>query len=612
MPPKTPREPRGSGGGDEGSTGDNGSKGNTGGGNDANDNNGSNNGKDNNAGGGRITRSVTKKAAEGQRNQSPSTGGGNQPTPAPATQVQPTEQRTMKVAHYIVQDFRKGSPDDIEWHRAALEDNLRRSREAAVADPTRVRNNLLERDRIFAELCKRKKGTITRLGNELKKKEAECKAAGKLADEGRKYATALYEDFMYYQNPRNRKAFEKNTKKNTTKAQEKLAGQIGKIPMVMGLTQDQYYDQQAEPYVRGMRRSHVGVADRLKRRAIFQELHIHTPHPRRQMAGLGRPRFHRVPPIDLDLDENQIETRRHEVDSRIDYQTAGLEFRTHDERRVAQAKMDALTRTSAQLDRMRTAGGVFLAARERSDDWPTSYKCFGIVTNGMIPNIPAKVITKDDDDMPDAEDFAENKDDEADTTPISSDQLFEFARRKRPQREYEDEDMHVTTAWAEADAGRREWHEYQFLAPSSEVGSPPLAAQSEIDLDTVPDVLGARVLTSFERETYRDRQEDHYGLLEDNWPRTGLRVPYDPKSFDHVRHERSRNVGWVHPLLKAPVDLGEWEGNQGGGGGSSGDESDDEGDLFRESYMECSQAQGGGVQGGGENDGGQAPDVPTD
>jgi hypothetical protein len=51
--------------------------------------------------------------------------------------------------------------------------------------------------------------------------------------------------------------------------------------------------------------------------------------------------------------------------------------------------------------------------------------------------------------MPDAEDFVKNKDDGADTTPISPDQLFEFARRKRPQREYEDKDMYVTTAWAE-------------------------------------------------------------------------------------------------------------------------------------------------------------------
>jgi hypothetical protein len=366
--------------------------------------------------------------------------------------------------------------------------------------------------------------------------------------------------------------------------------------MVKGLTGDENYNRQAEPYVRGMRRSHVGAADRLRSRAIYQELHIYTPRQRRQGSRLGRPTFRPLPPIELRLNNDQIEARRREVDNRIDDDTTDLEFRTHEERCAAQAEMDALTRRSAQLDRMRTAGGVFLAARERFDDWPTSYKCLGIVTNGKIPNIPAKVTTEgDDDDMPDAEDFVKNKDDGADTTPISPDQLFEFARRKRPQREYEDKDMYVTTAWAEADAGRREWHEYQFLAPSSEVGSPPLAAQSEIDIDTVPDVLDTRVLTSFERETYRDRQEDHYGLLEGNWPRTGLRVPYDPKSFDHVRDQRSENVGWIHPLLKVPVDLGEWEGNHDSDDGSSGDESDDEGDLFRESYMECSQAQGGGV-----------------
>jgi hypothetical protein len=531
----------------------------------------------------------------------------NEPPPAQA------EERKIKINNHEIQDFREGSLEDIEWHRAAIEQDMRRSRTAAAADPTRMRDMLLERHRLQEEYEKRVPGTITRLRKELAAKIKECKNFGEDADTNRNYATALYEDFMYYQNPRNRKAFERNTKKKTTKAQEKLAGQIGKIPMVKGLTGDENYNRQAEPYVRGMRRSHVGAADRLRSRAIYQELHIYTPRQRRQGSGLGRPPFRPLPPIELRLNNDQIEARRGEVDSRIDDDTTDLEFRTHEERRAAQAEMDALTRTSAQLDRMRTAGGVFLAARERFDDWPTSYKCLGIVTNGKIPNIPAKVTTEgDDDDMPDAKDFVKNKDDEADTTPISPDQLFEFARRKRPQREYEDKDMHVTTAWAEADAGRREWHEYQFLAPSSEVGSPPLAAQSETDIDTVPDVLGARLLTSFERETYRDRQEDHYGLLEDNWPRTGLRVPYDPKSFDHVRDQRSENVAWIHPLLKAPVDLGEWEGNHNGGRGSSGDESDDEGDLFRESYMECSQAQGGGVQGGGGNDGGQGSDVPTE
>jgi hypothetical protein len=143
--------------------------------------------------------------------------------------------------------------------------------------------------------------------------------------------------------------------------------------MVKGLTGDENYNRQAEPYVRGMRRSHVGAADRLRSRAIYQELHIYTPRQRRQGSGLGRPTFRPLPPIELRLNNDQIEARRREVDNRID------------------AEMDALTRRSAQLDRMRTAGGVFLAARERFDDWPTSYKCLGIVTNGKIPNIPAKV-----------------------------------------------------------------------------------------------------------------------------------------------------------------------------------------------------------------------------
>jgi hypothetical protein len=595
MPPKKPKEPR------ESDSRDDGNK------DDKNDSNGSKSdktGKGGDTGTGRTTRSKAKKN-EDEQGSKPGEG------PPRPTEEPPAEQRKINVGSYRIQDFRTGSLDDIEWHRSALEADLRRRRDAAAADPDSVRANLLERDRLYAELCKKKKGAvgIVKLRAELQKQVAKCEAAGSNPDRNRKYATALYEDFMYYQNPRNRKAYFKKTKRKT-KAEDFLAGRVGKTGVIQGLTSDDHYNQQADPYVRGMRHSHVGVAKRLQRRAVFQELHVHTPRPDQQMTGLGRPPFRPVPPLELKLDTDQIEARRLEVESRTDDETANLEYTTHDERRTAQAQMAALTKSNKGLERIRTTGGAFLAANERSKYWPTSYDCLGIVSGGRLPNIAA-IDDTEVDDMPDADGFVANVDEENET-PISPDEVFEFVRLKRPQPEYQVENMLMTTGWSEASMGRREWHEHHHLPPPSEVGSPPLAAQAEIHLDTVPDVLNLHVLTSAERETYRDRLEDHYGMLEDNWPRTGLRVPYDPESFDHVRNPSQENVGWVHPLLKGPVDLRKWEGKSDGGDYGDDLESDDEGDLFRNSYLECSRAPGGAANPSGGGADGEESKAPTE
>jgi hypothetical protein len=118
-------------------------------------------------------------------------------------------------------------------------------------------------------------------------------------------------------------------------------------------------------------------------------------------------------------------------------------------------------------------------------------------------------------------------------------------------------------------------------------------------MDTIPDVLDLKVVTSAERETYRHRQEDQYGLIEESWPRVGMRVPYDPESYSSMEPRRSlaavsekKIVQSIHNLIQPVVDLGDWDGGQAGSSGIEGVESDDEGALFCEAYLEGSGTRG--------------------
>ena len=142
-------------------------------------------------------------------------------------------------------------------------------------------------------------------------------------------------------------------------------------------------------------------------------------------------------------------------------------------------------------------------------------------------------------------------------------------------------------------------------------------------------------LPSQERDIYRSRLYDHYGLMhnrgsenrESQWPRFGVRIPYEPMTFDDLRlkiqsnDEAPAEVGNVVEDLDGPttniiakdaklrtaqeiramaVPIIErsqraWgrfptEPPGGDGGGSGEEESDDEGDLFTISYTQSTGA----------------------
>jgi hypothetical protein len=198
---------------------------------------------------------------------------------------------------------------------------------------------------------------------------------------------------------------------------------------------------------------------------------------------------------------------------------------------------------------------------------------------------------------------------------------FEFSK-KRVFREQPLERL-VTTSWVEATNGRRERHVSIADRPSSPVDSPPHSpVQSPIDDDTIPissdnstlrhveegirrcshnnkqcrawwshapdecwevhtetailptDRSGIdppaipSELSSRGREIYRDRLHDHYGRLKAQWPRVGIRVPYEPTTFADFEHRDGPRDGNRRKRLKvAPSDA-----ESDGGEASTSDE----------------------------------------
>jgi hypothetical protein len=186
-------------------------------------------------------------------------------------------QTTPNIKIGSVHDFGVGTYQDVEGHKTELLQSLTTTTQIAAEDQNWLREALLEKYQIQKGLKRRDKGTITRLRNQLKAQNGRLKAAND-AHINRTSATALYEDFMFYQDPRNRKAFLKGTKAKTSKAALVLGQGIGKLRHVQRLTTDETYNCQIEPYVGGSRRSNIGVASRLQAEIRHQGLHLFTPN----------------------------------------------------------------------------------------------------------------------------------------------------------------------------------------------------------------------------------------------------------------------------------------------------------------------------------------------
>jgi hypothetical protein len=160
------------------------------------------------------------------------------------------------------------------------------------------------------------------------------------------------------------------------------------------------------------------------------ELHLWTPPYRRDLAGLrGAASAADITPWALNLDLAEIERRRAEIEDqpvipRDQGQT--LSYGTHTERRRAERaafRSESITHRDRpstsnlrnereeRFESMQTDSGLFIAAKESSFDWLTSYDCLGRVSSGYIARIPPAVpLAADDMIRPDTPDQGDKDD----------------------------------------------------------------------------------------------------------------------------------------------------------------------------------------------------------
>ncbi|KAJ4371099.1 hypothetical protein N0V83_004315 [Neocucurbitaria cava] len=416
------------------------------------------------------------------------------------------------------------------------------------------------------------------------------------------------------------------------------------------------------------------------------ELHLWTPPMRRQPAGL-RPHIkasREERELEIELDLEAIEKRRLEIEQEP-HERDDADVFSHQERRQKELQLydgqvlrrpsTANVRTRHDGDesftvdhfrKIRTTNGLFIAAKESPWDWLTSYDCLGNVKPGEIPKVfPTSNVRVDDDWVADrgsddpVNDLPTNVDNGAvapqSVSPDAPSNVPKKAPKKAgkkkpgdqarganidypyPKNEFSkppqaprtfDRNL-VVDEWAEETTGRREWHHYGMMSPSSEVDSPPHLPIPSVAMKTVPDgfALNAKEYPQLEprgqrcrhntegcrnwwndkhlakdcwvaypekptrpddplmwpiseidepksnvnnyvptdgRDIYKSRVRDHYGLThnirsdqeEIRWPRIGIRVPYEPMTFDDLRlkelvkRELSEEEPTVRPMTR--------------------------------------------------------------
>jgi hypothetical protein len=206
------------------------------------------------------------------------------------------------------------------------------------------------------------------------------------AHENRWMATALYEDFLYYQTPEYRLQYREEfdeTKRIKTKPMRK-----GLPPAL--LTEDARYDKKLRPFIDLFEQDNVGATEEIDYEKMGpNNLHVRLPRARRFAVGLSRPRNPRLlSPIKLSLDIEAIERRRREIED-----AEGDQSLTH-ESRSGRRKRDLELPSPLPITRGSSGthleSGLHIAARETSFDWKTSHDKRGAVAPGRTLIMPAK------------------------------------------------------------------------------------------------------------------------------------------------------------------------------------------------------------------------------
>ena len=264
---------------------------------------------------------------------------------------------------------------DLEAQREELSQNLKETKEEA--EIPRFEEHLTNRARAQDINASNRIALVRAANKAVGGQEKFDRVVRREAHAARKHATALYEDFLYYQTPEFRSQYLKDIDKVKDRIQQSIRD--GQPPGL--LTGDDAYDKFLRPILKSLECDKVGQTETLDYDNMGpHHLHVRIPRAKSQAVGLGRPRFPPIdPPINLKLDVDAIEKRRREVE---DENKDDKMIESHSERRARETGLsgglptnshvnDALS-TANDLSRTRLESGLFISAGETWNDRKTS------------------------------------------------------------------------------------------------------------------------------------------------------------------------------------------------------------------------------------------------
>ncbi|KAI4951578.1 hypothetical protein J4E86_006994 [Alternaria arbusti] len=227
------------------------------------------------------------------------------------------------------------------------------------------------------------------------------------AHQKRRVATALYEDYLYYQTPEYRKQYREDIDA-AVKKRAGLAFAKGHAPAKLG--DDETYDSKLRSVLKDFEKNGVGLLDNLDWRSMPpDQLRMRIPRAEKFPVGLGE-QLGGVPiePYNLLLDTDAIEKKRKEVE---DQNKDPKMSESHSERRARETGLseglptdghanDTLS-TSRDLRRTRLETGLFISAGETWDDWKTLHE--REAPDGLYDELIEEEMPDDDSDSSDDE-----------------------------------------------------------------------------------------------------------------------------------------------------------------------------------------------------------------
>ncbi|KAH5238959.1 hypothetical protein HBI49_222310 [Parastagonospora nodorum] len=461
--------------------------------------------------------------------------------------------------------------------------------------------------------------------------------------QARTAATAKYEDSLHFRVPERRKQYNEHIDQDGELIKKAFRDKAAPVLWI----DSGHYGEALRTTFESYERHNVGMTETINIPALDpNELHLIVPAARRFPVGLGRAHPPVVlAPINMGLNFDTIERRRASIeDNPAEEKNVAVDgiamLETHTQRRARQMQpfreeetedneyrrtvptnlyVHDTIPTARNLDKTFLETGVFISAGESSYNWNDSYDQTDIVKPGYLAVEEGMVVET----QPGENDAPPRS--PSPGPPVSQRQidegveglLWEFVLpRPEQDKTYE---LVPTTTWAENTYGRREReHAYMDIRPPSPVLSPPhspiFPAKTAANTFHVPADI-PRNHANF--RNLRSKFKDKYSVNFQDWPSfkqapegEGKEVIYEPLDIAALQPNQQKRWGAGAVLLDSngrfalPAPEGTsmrlyreafktpYEPPVRPEGLVQDEESDDEGDLFRLSYLECSGVQG--------------------